>query len=719
MSPIHHGESRVVRMAIRQRAAESRALDVLELLASGAAHERLGQLLAHDRTGAHDPPQQETDRQRAVRLGLAIQSQMMRRQQNEARMSALLAGARDVVTADLDGVLKVVVHRTRLLFGFDLAYLGVAEPASREQVIEAADGHTSELLVGLRLPPEVGISGAADRHSTPFWTGDYLTDRRFPHLEHLDEVVHRENMHAILAVPLAFGRGTFGTLFGAYRHTRSFHADEIAAMRAWSELVAAALEKAHTVGASASASAVAKAAMSVAEDRDSPLAPEARPGPQGAQAVGLDGLGELGGLDAPNGIAVTPASMARCLEAALADDEVALSRHADSLLGGEVTVYDADGVPVLDRGTGVAGAPDPSRAVRIHATSATPDLGRGPSADGTWLRPVQAADELLGTVVLRPGRASPIDPRPLLDLVAQVMAVLLLRRREPPPLDAAPARAELLDSLLAGAPRSARKAERRFSALGLDPHGSMILLVVTAAAAQDRNAAPDTGPAATIATSPQDAAKAEEVEAAPPDAAQCNRHLENWAEAYAHRHGGLCTTCEDEVVVLLPGRDAGASARRLHTELSRVLSVPVCVGAAEPVRGVAAIAGAYREARRCARALALLGGGGHGSTEELGFVGLILAERQNTGGYVEAVLGPVLEYDRAASGSLRSTLEAYFAAGGSPTHAAAQLHVHPNTIARRLERISTLIGPDWQQPDRALDLQLALRLLRLRAAVTD
>jgi DNA-binding PucR family transcriptional regulator len=41
--------------------------------------------------------------------------------------------------------------------------------------------------------------------------------------------------------------------------------------------------------------------------------------------------------------------------------------------------------------------------------------------------------------------------------------------------------------------------------------------------------------------------------------------------------------------------------------------------------------------------------------------------------------------------------------------------VHPNTVSQRLDRIGTLLGDDWRDPARGLDVQLALRLFRLRA----
>ncbi|MGH8965363.1 MAG: PucR family transcriptional regulator, partial [Actinomycetes bacterium] len=83
-------------------------------------------------------------------------------------------------------------------------------------------------------------------------------------------------------------------------------------------------------------------------------------------------------------------------------------------------------------------------------------------------------------------------------------------------------------------------------------------------------------------------------------------------------------------------------------------------------------------------------------------------------GYLERVLGPVATHDAQRGSDLLGTLEAYFAAGASPRRAAGALHVHVNTVAQRLERVARLLGPDWQDPAHALELQLALRLRKLR-----
>jgi DNA-binding PucR family transcriptional regulator len=140
----------------------------------------------------------------------------------------------------------------------------------------------------------------------------------------------------------------------------------------------------------------------------------------------------------------------------------------------------------------------------------------------------------------------------------------------------------------------------------------------------------------------------------------------------------------------------------------------VPVGAAGPVVPAAGLRDAHADARRTADALAALGLPA-GSARDLGFAGLVTGDAADVEGYVERVLGPVAAHDARRGTDLLATLEAYFAAGASPTRAAAALHVHVNTVAQRLERVTALLGADWHKPDRALELQLALRLRRLRA----
>ena len=183
---------------------------------------------------------------------------------------------------------------------------------------------------------------------------------------------------------------------------------------------------------------------------------------------------------------------------------------------------------------------------------------------------------------------------------------------------------------------------------------------------------------------------------------------------------GLVGEVDGHVVALVPGSDAGAAAGDLAHRLSR--SHCVTVGAAGPVsepRGTlgAELHAAHTEGIRTAEALVALGRKGDGAAAaDLGFAGLIVGTRPEVTAYVQSVLGPLDDYDDARGTDLVGTLEAYFLAGSSPRHAATRLHVHTNTVAQRLERITRLVGDGWQSPERALELQLALRLRHLIAS---
>jgi DNA-binding PucR family transcriptional regulator len=188
-----------------------------------------------------------------------------------------------------------------------------------------------------------------------------------------------------------------------------------------------------------------------------------------------------------------------------------------------------------------------------------------------------------------------------------------------------------------------------------------------------------------------------------------------WAASHAAAEHGLAATRGGETILMLPGADPGALARRVAKELGACLGLDATAGAAGPIQELAQVAAGYAEAHRVADALVSLGrvGGGAGA-DELGFVGLLLGEERDVGGFLQATLGPVLTYDTRRGTALIQTMEAYFACGTSLSRTAEQLHIHVNTVTQRLERIGRLLGTSWQHPAEALEIQLALRLNRLR-----
>jgi hypothetical protein len=341
------------------------------------------------------------------------------------------------------------------------------------------------------------------------------------------------------------------------------------------------------------------------------------------------------------------------------------------VMGGGLLVLDNDGRRLASAGT--AAEVDEAQLAEAVAASRT---GHTAHRGRLWAASVVAGTDRLGALVLvRDTELVDADQR-ILERAALVTALLLLFRRSVAEAESR-VRGELLDDLLARTARGQAGLHDRARRLGVDLDAPHVVVV----------------------------ARAEGVE--PGRAAFSAHHC-------ASTHGGLAGSHGGDVVLVLPGKRAGAAAREVAAELRAALGVPVTTGAAGPVTGPAEIREAHREAVRCAEALAALGRTGEGaSPAELGFLGLLLGDSRDVGGFLTGAIGPVVDYDRRRGTTLLRTLEAYFGNGGSLARTAAQLHVHVNTVTQRLERVGHLLGEGWQQPDSALQIQLALQLYRL------
>ncbi|WP_370944106.1 helix-turn-helix domain-containing protein [Amycolatopsis sp. cg5] len=278
--------------------------------------------------------------------------------------------------------------------------------------------------------------------------------------------------------------------------------------------------------------------------------------------------------------------------------------------------------------------------------------------DGIWVCAVLAGPELLGSIALS-GRPS-LDgaDRRLFERASVVTALLLMLGRSVVEAENK-VRGELITDLLAG--RDGPGLVARGRRWGVDLTAPHTVLAID-------------GPAAAVTR-------------------------------VARARGGLAGVSGSYGVLVLPGDvDVAELAKTVGT-----------AGAAGPVSGPAALTAAWDEAVRCLRALVALGRSGEGATmADLGFVGLLLGDRGDLDGYITATLGPVLEYDARRGTELVATLRAYFACGSNLTRTKDELHVHVNTVVQRLDRIATLLGEEWQSPARALEVQLALELHRVK-----
>lgn len=82
-------------------------------------------------------------------------------------------------------------------------------------------------------------------------------------------------------------------------------------------------------------------------------------------------------------------------------------------------------------------------------------------------------------------------------------------------------------------------------------------------------------------------------------------------------------------------------------------------------------------------------------------------------GLARAVLGPVLDLPDEDRDLLVETARTWFAAGGSTSTAARELHLHRNTVRYRLKRIEQLTGLDLGHPVQLAQAHVALECTRI------
>jgi len=351
-----------------------------------------------------------------------------------------------------------------------------------------------------------------------------------------------------------------------------------------------------------------------------------------------------------------------------------LCSAVSELLGGWSIALDPHG-----RRLGAAGDA-PGEGLAGHpAVLAARESGRLSIADGMAAVPIRAAGELLGDLILGDLRvldgvgAMDDADRRTVERAAVVTALVLLRQRAAADAEQRLA-ADLVSDLITGAGDLARRRDRA-AAVGLDVNGPWSVAVARLPASAHLRGAEQ---AARSAAGPT---------------------------ALIGRHAG-------DLVVIAPGTDSANLARALGSRLAPLGEV-TC-SAAGPVRPDDVI-GAFREAAHTVDALVALGLAGSAATADaLGFAGLVVSAEPDVDRFLSRQLGPLQTYDSERGTELLATVRALFQAAMNRRRAAEMLHIHPNTLSQRLDRVSRLLGPGWAEPGAALELQLALRLHSLR-----
>ncbi len=201
------------------------------------------------------------------------------------------------------------------------------------------------------------------------------------------------------------------------------------------------------------------------------------------------------------------------------------------------------------------------------------------------------------------------------------------------------------------------------------------------------------------------------------------------AERFLGDHGlpYLTVPKSDTVAVLIQFGDTDrAAAERTFAPLSRtteqeVGAITVSIGVSAPGRGPAAAPSAFRQALEAADLAKRRGGRRIRFFDQLHPEERLL-ETQSPEALVaiyEDTVAPLVEHDRRRHSHLVDTLKAYLEADRSVGAAAAALHMHRNTLTKRLERIEALLGLSLSANDDLVSLTLGLRAWELLAGSTE
>jgi GAF domain-containing protein/PucR-like helix-turn-helix protein/diguanylate cyclase with GGDEF domain len=328
----------------------------------------------------------------------------------------------------------------------------------------------------------------------------------------------------------------------------------------------------------------------------------------------------------------------------------------DDLLG-EVVAAASDEVVFAYAGEPAPVRPDVLGPVleALDATGAAVDL------DGNLLvQPVIAGGRVLGALVLVGAAEPSADDRLLLERAAPPLALVLVGQEAVERAARLTRDAHLLDLLS----RPVVDAARQLRGAGLDPARTYSVLVAR----------------------PSTPASRARLAAALPD-------------------GSALATEGGRLLAVVPVTDPDALGRGWPEDLT--------AGAAGPATGAGDLVRCRRSAERALETLVALDRTGQVTTAEgLGVYQVLLSTqgRQDVRGMVERELGAVLAEERQRSVPLVRTLHAFLDHGRRPAATATELGVHVNTLYQRLAVIDKLLGENWRESDRALDLHLLLRL---------
>lgn len=600
---------------------------------------------------------------------------------NEAQLEALYQTAGEISSKlELETVLEAIVERARGLVGPPIAYIMLVDPPAEEIGMRVSTGVTSPLFAEIRLKLAAGLGGMVAQEEQPFYTSDYLNDARFSHQPMVDEVVRREGIKSILGVPMKAFETFVGVLYVADRAIRSFTDADVDLLMSLAHHAAFAIENARLYERATRALAQLEDANRLVELHNKRLERAERVHRQLSEVV-------LAGAGLPGVVAVMAELVGEPV--AVLDEHhrvLAAAGEPSDPFGGRLA---AQG---LDEGL-LAEADLRAATARVAAFAPTLVEPRPPQRKRPRLVvPIVASAEFLGSVWVETRVEAIDEERPLISQAVLVVGLELLKERSIADAERR-FRRELLDELLAARGAHDGTLARRAADLGVDLDLPYRLVVVAVS-----------GPGGTAAI-----ARAKERMVS-------SLRTQPWCDFAGESAGRVVALVRPDAPEPVP------ALRRLVSELGSD-AVHARAVASPPCRRMRDYREHFVAAERALQLLLSVTKPAESAVdlEETLVLTLLFREggEPELRAFVDERLGPVLRQRPRRRDDLLRTLEAYFETGGSPTHAAAALHVHVNTVYYRLERLRALLGKNFAAPRRALDIQVALLAHRLTHPESD
>ncbi len=592
--------------------------------------------------------------------GGEAESHALVRRQRE--LASLYATAKSLTAlGELDDVLQSIVHHAHDLVGTDFTYLSLV--ANGRLSARASEGTISASFLTADIPADVGLGGKVLATRSPHWVRNYAASTLIDHDPDFDRLAVTEALVALLGVPLVIRGEVVGALFAANRSERSFHAGEIALLSAFADHAAVALGNARLYEASRTALRELQIAYRKIEEHVAVM--------ERAQAIheALTGVVLEGG---------TPDDVAQLL--------------ADQL-GGSITLLDRAGAALVrrDSASSPSGTPpefDLADAVRNAHRSGRCTTSVDTAGVTHSVALIQAGDSYLGALAwsreAAAGRADygisdDMDLRTL-ERATHILGLLILKERA---VAEASERlsGELLTELMVGSPGISPAQRARTRARNIDADRLDLVLVADSSTLSSTD---------------------------------LSRHLHEIARdcsGLAGEHLGRATMIVHSV-------DDDKTVEEVHRRLRRALGGPVAVVAERAVNHD--WSRAFSLASRCSAVMRAIGHTDLGATTGRYALYAMIFDTERVrelDRFIADSIGPLVDYDQQRGTDLVETLSAYYEHHANVAATARALHVHVNTLLKRLDRVSTVLGLDWRQ-ENDLELRLGLRLHRLRAIAT-